>query len=177
MTPTESAALALQDQTALWRIGEIPAANVISAACDALVAGLDSPALRILAACTGSEADYDVHDLLPPALDELGLVLHPVDSLAAQEAAARALARRLLAGELTPSELTVRIHSRFGHELPLTQQLALLDDEYDTLEYSDTTEAEIDGEVIAEARRLTTHPSSPAESADLRMGNDHQANG
>lgn len=154
-----------------------PRRRVVSAACDALVAGLDSLPLRTLAACTRSEADYDVHDLLPPALDELGLALPPVDSLAAQEAAARALARCLLPGEMTPSELTVRIHGRFGHDLPLTERLALLDDEYDTLDYSDTTEAEIDGEVIAEARRVATHPSQSTELAALRTGNDHQANG
>ncbi|MFD5881299.1 hypothetical protein NRK68_32350 [Streptomyces yangpuensis] len=31
----------------------------------------------------------------------------------------RALARRMLAGELKPWELTFRIHRRYGHELPL----------------------------------------------------------
>lgn len=61
------AANALQDSAALWRMGEIGADDVVSAACDALVAGLDSPALRILAACTRAETDYDVPDLLPPS--------------------------------------------------------------------------------------------------------------
>ncbi|WP_326593332.1 hypothetical protein [Streptomyces sp. NBC_01294] len=99
MTPTESAASALQDHASLWRVGEGCATDVVSAACDALVAGLDSPALRILAACTRAEADYDVHDLLPPALDELGLTLLPAGSEAAEEARQReALARRMLAG-------------------------------------------------------------------------------
>ncbi|NGO75240.1 hypothetical protein G6045_06035 [Streptomyces sp. YC504] len=41
---------------------------------------------------------------------------------------------------------------------------------------SDITEAEIDSEVIAEARRVTTHSSPPAESATLRPRNEHQAN-
>ncbi|MEU7296204.1 hypothetical protein AB0A76_23820 [Streptomyces exfoliatus] len=76
MTSTEAAALALQDHAALWGVGEISAGEVVNAACDALVAGLDTPGLRILAACTRAEADYDVHDLLPPALDELGLTFH-----------------------------------------------------------------------------------------------------
>ncbi|MET9793074.1 hypothetical protein [Streptomyces canus] len=60
------------------------------------------PAFRILAACTRAKADYDVHDLLPAALAELGLTFYPVGSEAAQEASARALAHRMLAGELTP---------------------------------------------------------------------------
>lgn len=47
-------------------MGEVGAVDVVSSACDALVAGLDSPALRMLAACTRREADYDVPDLLPP---------------------------------------------------------------------------------------------------------------
>ncbi|MEH0589473.1 hypothetical protein QA942_37730 [Streptomyces sp. B21-106] len=82
---TEAAALALQDQAALWSMGEICATDVVTAACNALVAGLDSPALRMLAACTRAEATYDVPDLLPPALEELGLTLHPMGSVAGQE--------------------------------------------------------------------------------------------
>ncbi|MFE7568968.1 hypothetical protein ACFU76_18725 [Streptomyces sp. NPDC057539] len=158
MTSTEAAALALQDHAALWSMEEIPATDVVTCACNALVAGLDSPALRMLAACTRAEADYDVPDLLPPALDELGLTFNSVGSVAGQEAAARALAARLLAGELTPRELVFRIHQRFGHELPLAERLANLDDEYDILEYGDRTSAQVDADVLAEALRLTQHP-------------------
>ncbi len=139
-------------------MGEIPATDVVTAACDALVAGLDGPALRILAACTRSEADYDVPDLLPPALDELGLTFHPAGSVAGHEAAARALAARMLAGELTPRELASRIHQRFGHELPLVERLANLDDEYDILEYGDRTLVQVDADVTAEALRLARVP-------------------
>ncbi|MFD3996221.1 hypothetical protein [Streptomyces sp. NPDC058583] len=154
-TSTEAAARRLRDRAALWSVGEIPAADVVGAACDALVAGLDGPALRIIAACTRAEADYDVHDLLPPALDEQGLALHPFGSVAAQEAVARALAGRAVAGELTPGELTFRIHQRFGHELPLAARLAELDDEYALLEHDDrSTATRIDTEVTAEAHRL-----------------------
>ncbi|MGW4631020.1 hypothetical protein ACWEMU_33880, partial [Streptomyces rubiginosohelvolus] len=84
MTSTEAAAIALQDNAALWSAGEISASEVVDAACDALVAGLDTPALRILAARTRAEADYDVYDLLPPALEELGLTFHPAAGEAAQ---------------------------------------------------------------------------------------------
>jgi hypothetical protein len=147
-------------------MGEIPATDVVTAACDALVAGLDSPALRILAACTRAEADYDIPDLLPPALDELGLTFHPPGSVAGQEAAARAIATRMLAGELTPRELAFRIHQRFGHELPLAERLANLDDEYDLLEYDgDGTPAQIDADVTAEALRLAQHPRVQTEPA------------
>ncbi|WP_323874374.1 hypothetical protein [Streptomyces sp. 3212.3] len=103
------------------------------------MAGLDSPALRCLAACTRAEAEYDVPELLPSALEELGLTFYAAGSIFGKEAAAQALARQMLAGELSPRELTLRIHQRFGHELPLTERLAELDDEYDTLEYGDRT--------------------------------------
>jgi hypothetical protein len=163
MPSSESAASDLQDHAVLWSIGEIRANDVVSAACVALVAGLDSPALRILAACTRAEAGYDVPELLPAALDELGLTFYPVGSQAGQEAAARALARQMLAGELTPRELALRIHQRFGHELALAERLAELDDEYDVLEYGDRTLAQVDAEVTAEARRLTQHARVSAE--------------
>ncbi|MGW6582320.1 hypothetical protein ACWF76_23550 [Streptomyces globisporus] len=163
MTSTEAAAIALQDNAALWSAGEISASEVVDAACDALVAGLDTPGLRILAARTRAEADYDVHDLLPPALDELGLSFRPAADEAAQEAVVRALPRRMLAGDLEPRELTFRIHQRYGHELPLTERLAELDDEYDILEYGDRTVDQVDAEVTAEARRLAARPRVPAE--------------
>lgn len=166
MTSTEAAALALQDHAALWSVGEISASEVVDSACDALVAGLDTPSLRILAACTRAEADYDVHDLLPPALAELGLTLHPVGGEAGQEAAVRALARRMLAGEVKPWEFTSRIHRRYGHELPLTERLAELDDAYGMLEDGDAAVAQVDAEVTAEARRLANHPTVPAEPTD-----------
>lgn len=165
VTSTEAAAIALQDHAVLWSMGEIRATDVVTTACDALVAGLDSPALRILAACTRAEADYDVSDLLPPALDELGLTFHPVGSVAGQEAVVRALAAQMLAGELTPRELAFRIHQRFGHELPLAERLANLDDEYDLLEYGEGTLAQVDADVSAEALRLAQHPRVPTEPA------------
>ncbi|WP_284574618.1 hypothetical protein [Streptomyces sp. 2P-4] len=155
MTSTEAAAIALQDHAALWRAREISASDVVNAACDALVAGLDTPSLRVLAACTRAEADYDVHDLLTPALEELGLTFHPAASEAGREAAVRALARRMLAGELEPWELTFRINQRYGHELPLTARLAELDEEYAFLEHGDAEAvARLNAEVTAEARRL-----------------------
>ena len=168
MPSTESAARALQDHAVLWSTGESRAIDVVNAACDALVAGLDGPALRILAACTRAEADYDVPELLPPALDELGLTFYPPGSVGGQEAAARALAARMLAGELTPRALAFRIHQRFGHELPLTERLAELDDEYDTLEYGDRTSAQVDADVTAEALRLAQHPRVPTEPTDAQ---------
>ncbi|MFD8595293.1 hypothetical protein ACFV1L_09850 [Kitasatospora sp. NPDC059646] len=122
---------------------------------------LDSPGLRELAACTRAEADREVPDLLPAAFAELGLLLPPADVLPpantvpGREAAARALARRMLAGELTARQLASRIHRHFGHEPPLVEQLAALDEAYDVLGHGcPGSRSEIDEEVVAEARRL-----------------------
>ncbi|WP_405640395.1 hypothetical protein [Streptomyces uncialis] len=164
MTTTEAAAIALQDHAALWSTREVRASDVVNAACDALVAGLDTPGLRMLAACTRAEADYDLPDLLPDALGELGVTFYPVGGVAGQEAVARALARRLIAGELTPREFTHRIHRRHGHELPLTQRLARLEDAYRILEYGDRTVQQVDAEVMTKARRLAPHPRPPGPS-------------
>ncbi|WP_244291389.1 hypothetical protein [Streptomyces subrutilus] len=105
--------------------------------------------------------------MLPPAVAELGLTVHPVASEAGQEAAARALARRMLAGGLKPWELTFRIHQRYGHELPLTERLAELDDEYAMLECGDGTVDQVDAAVTAEARRLAAQPRVPTEPTDV----------
>lgn len=154
MTSIEAAADALQDRAVLWSIGAAQAHEVVTAACDALVAGLDSPALLTLASRTRSEADYDVPEILPAALEELGLIYYPPGSRVGEEAAVRVLANQLLAGELTPRELAFQAHQHFGHRFPLAERLAAFDDEYDTLEYGDRTPAQVDADVTSEAHRL-----------------------
>ncbi|MEV4194237.1 hypothetical protein [Streptomyces toxytricini] len=125
---------------------------------DALVAGLDTPGLRTLAACTRTEAACDVLDLLPPALGELGLVFYPFGSPEGVEPAARAPARRVLAGGSAPWNLTFWSHKRGESELPLLQRLAELDEQYTLLECSGRTVDEVDAEVTAMARRLAARP-------------------
>ncbi|MFD7644637.1 hypothetical protein ACFV4P_28770 [Kitasatospora sp. NPDC059795] len=148
----------LYDHAALWSIGEVRAGAVVDAACEALVAGLDSPTLRVLAACTRAEADYEVPEILPAVFEELGLTLPPADSLAGREAAVRALAGRVEAGELAPWELAFRVHQRFGFDLPLAVRLAELDVEYGMVDSGGSRAAsEIDVEVTAEAHRLAQY--------------------
>lgn len=155
----ETAARDLQDAAALWSISALQASAVVTAACDALVAGLDSPSLRSLAACFHNEAVYEVPEILPAALEELGLIFHSLGSRTGQEAVARALAFRHLAGAMAARDLACEIHRRFSHSLPLTKRLAELDDEYDILEYSGRTAAQVDEDVTAEARRLAQDTS------------------
>ncbi|MEU6311928.1 hypothetical protein [Streptomyces sp. NPDC047014] len=155
MSAIDAVADDLQDLAVLWSVGEVGAQDVVEVACSALVAGLDSPGLRILAGYSRGEAEYEVPDVLPGVLDELGLVFYPRESEAGRDACVRALAHQHLAGRLTPRELAFRVHRRFGHQLPPAERLAELDDEYDIVEYGNRTVAQLDAEVTAEARRLT----------------------
>ncbi|WP_329201277.1 MULTISPECIES: hypothetical protein [unclassified Streptomyces] len=110
-----------------------------------------------------------MYDLLPVALDELDLIVHTVASEALHEAAARVLARRMLAGELAPWELTFRIHQLHGHELPLTKRLAELDAEYAILEDDDRAVAQVNAKVMNEARRLAGRPHTSTEPTDTEL--------
>lgn len=157
MSSKETAVENLKDCSALWHIGAVRAYDVVTAACEALVAGLDGATLRRLAACTRAEADYDVPDLLPTAFEELGFACHTAGSRAAAEAGLRALAARAQAGACTARQLALEVHQRFGHELPLAARLAELDDEYDILIYTGGSAEDIDALVMAEARHLAHH--------------------
>ncbi|WP_159041625.1 hypothetical protein [Streptomyces sp. WM4235] len=57
-------------------MGEARAHDVVEVACAALVAGLDSPTLRILAGYTRAEAENEVPHLLPAVLDGGPVALH-----------------------------------------------------------------------------------------------------
>jgi hypothetical protein len=59
------AARRLQDTAALWSTSAATAPAVVSSACDALVAGLDSLSLRMLAGLTRAEADITCRSSWP----------------------------------------------------------------------------------------------------------------
>ena len=146
----------LQDATALRSIRQGTAADVIEAACDCLVAGVDSPSLRILAGVSPSAGSQELIQWLEPTLGELGLTYFPEGGQEGEDAAVRVMATRLLAGALSPRELARWAHAVIGHDgTPLAEELVMLDDVYDTLEYGEQTEADTDARVLAEARRLT----------------------
>lgn len=145
----------LQEAAALWSADFITAAEVVEVACDLLVAGHDNETLGMLAAVSARHADIDVPEILPLALEDLSLEHYERFSRAGQEAALHALAARVMAGEMPPMDLAVWAHSRFGHDtLELAGRLAELDDAYDTIEYTHLTEAQINADILAEARRI-----------------------
>lgn len=148
------AAAKLEQAAALWSLDPSDATEVVLAACDALVAGLDTPSLRMLAAVSIRElrgSGHQIAEVLQAALEELAIDYRPPGSVAGREAAVRAMAARLLNGDVSPRELTTWAHRKFGHELPLAEPLAVLDDVYDTLPYTDDSVDDVDAEVHAAA--------------------------
>ena len=150
---------AMREVVALWYVDQSTCADIVYAACDLLAADYDGPSLRMLAAVSIDDAYAEVPPLLEAALGDVGLPYLPRDSAAAELAALRAMVARALSGEITPRELTAWVHGQFGHtRLEVVELLAALDDDYDI---GSVDVAEIDAEVLAEARTIADLPSSP----------------
>lgn len=165
---------ALVEAASQWACGFVNATVVVDTATDALVAGLDTPNLRVHAGVPTSDAAIDVPDLIERVMDELQLPYfgpgHPTSRLLA----AAALAAEHAHGRLAARDLCRIIHLNCGHDAhPLIEPLAELDDCYDTLEYSrNPTEQHLERRALEAARNLvaaadelfTAHSTAPADS-------------
>lgn len=134
----------MRDAVALWQAGGANAAGIIHAACDLLVAGVDGPAVGMLAAVSIKSVrvdSYEIEELLESVMSELDLPYHPRETAAAQESALRIMATRTLEGLMSPRDLTTWAHMTFGHEgIELAQELVALDDYYHfRVEYTGTS--------------------------------------
>ncbi|MFI2709984.1 hypothetical protein ACH495_07615 [Micromonospora sp. NPDC018662] len=169
----EEALANLQGTAAFWRIGSATAVDVVRAACDCLVAGIDSPTLRILAGVSpvkGSEDD-ELRRWLADAFAELSLTYYGEDSRKAEEEVLRIMARRLLAKTITPRELTSWVSQFITYAgTPLAGELINLESAYEYVEavhevhnQTSTQPGDLDAEVIAEACRLVDEISAGRE--------------
>ena len=163
MNPTPAAQnmalAAMRDVVVFWNVGERSVADIVYAACDLLVAGIDGPALRELAAVSVDEIEYELGDPLSAALDELGLSFPPRYSDAAECEALSAMAARALAGTITPAVLADWAHTTFSH-YGAGRYLSFLYDDYTLLDYNGNTTEDVDAEVMAEARRIVSNNES-----------------
>lgn len=163
MNPTPAAQnmalAAMRDVVVFWNVGERSVADIVYAACDLLVAGIDGPALRELAAVSVDEIEYELGDPLSAALDELGLSFPPRYSDAAECEALSAMAARALAGTITPAVRADWAHTTFSH-YGAGRHLSFLCDDYTLLDYNGNTTEDVDAEVMAEARRIVSHNES-----------------
>jgi hypothetical protein len=126
----------------------------ILVACDLLAAVFDGDALRTLAGASLRHPDDEPRRVLPDALREVGITLHPADSAPAQEAALTAMAAQALRGALTPRGLTTWVHQRFAHEFEPARELAELDDVYDDPAVFGLTAGEVEARIMTEAQRI-----------------------
>lgn len=114
--------------------GEHFVSLAVDGAVNALVVGLDGPALRELAGMSRSTPSEHVRDLLPGALAEAGVQPH----LSVDEANLinlRTLAIHALLGWIPVRSLTSWAHATIGHQgIDVAQSIVMLDDELDLTE-------------------------------------------
>lgn len=154
-SPTDrpAAIAAFRDVVVFWNVGERRTVDIVTAACDLLVAGVDGPALRELAAVSISELESEIAEPLQAALAELGLTVPAQHSDAARIEALEAMAARTISGRITAAELADWAHSTFSHA-GVGRRLSFLSDDYNLLEYNGNTRADVDAQVVAEAQRI-----------------------
>ena len=156
-----SATLALQEAVSLWRLnGAMHTAEVIDAATDCLVAGLDSPSLRILAGASPRGSMFELEPLILASLEEL----NQTDLLQAniEREALRTMSRRYRRGAISARELAAWAHTHVGHDGPADcQPLVVFDDMYDEAEYLGYDIAELDRWTQLEAEALLDGRPSP----------------
>jgi hypothetical protein len=112
-TPRE----ALGDAVALWEVrGAFGPEEVISAAVDALVAGVDSPTLRELAGASVRDDYWTLRSMVEGTFEELSIPMPAPGTDEMQIAATRVMARRVINGLLTPSEFARWAHTTIGHD-------------------------------------------------------------
>jgi hypothetical protein len=161
----------LREDAALWTVGEVSTGELVLCACDALVDGLDSEALRTLAGANEATSAFDIDDLLRSVAHDFGFEYSPHGTEPARLAAACVFASRCTRGELMPRELARWMHERIGHGHtdPRVEDLVSLNDQYNILEYTGQSAADIDAAVTEAARRLLDS-MTPAEPRPVGMG-------
>jgi len=111
----ESAQAAFADAVGMWRTepgAALP--DVVDAATNLLVVGVDSPSLRELAGTSSRESQWVVEPLIQATLEELGLTRLLAGS--AQRASLEVMLRRFLAAKVSVRVLGQWAHGRIGHD-------------------------------------------------------------
>jgi hypothetical protein len=153
------------DQAALWRLTQVRALDVIEAATQLLVDGVESPSILSIACLVESEAESELGD----HLDDLALDRPAFDHRYAEVIASAALCRSYLVQEGNSHELTRRIHRIFSHDChPLIEALSSLGDMFDTLHHFASPSR---GQLVANTRAAA---QSLVDEADRILGNAHR---
>lgn len=148
----------VREVVARWYVGQAHGSAFVRPACDLIMAGVDAPAVCMVAALTAREADHEIYGLVEGFLAEVGIPYYARESPAARSMALRIMAERVVAGLISPQDLTVWVRVTFGFQFGESGELAVLDTVYETLERGTMTEKDVDVLVMAEARRITELP-------------------
>jgi hypothetical protein len=163
---TDDARDALLGALVIWtRNDHTHGQDVVDAACEALVEGLDSPALRDLAGLYRDAPSAVVRLTVDEVVAELGLEL-PIGEEALSRHLLRRQAAALLAGRLTPRAFATWALQSLGYDVSgVRQELVLAADEYESHTWhhvGDVPNAPLDvldADVRRIAHALLTEPS------------------
>lgn len=170
MSPAENLPIEeLADAIALWSFDpDGRGQQIVDAAVDALVGGVDSPTLRELAGVPGSESRSVLAELVAQTCAELGISYSPDPT---GSIAFRVLARRTIAGRLNPGALTSLATTHIGPESEeFAQPFLHLGWLYEA-ELPNLTTEDIDRAVIAEAEAFLAGEPSPWVEAPITANN------
>ena len=176
----ETAREALGGAVALWEVRTtFGPGEVIAAATDALVAGVDSPTLRELAGASARDDYWTLRPMVEGAFEELSIPLPAPGTDEIQIAATRVMAKRVINGGLNPFEFARWAHATIGHEgAPQLQPLVDLDDAWDVTEYTGDTPSDLDeaarsmalnllaGEPLKRPSSVGLRRSAPTQTSD-----------
>ena len=138
-----------------WEVDEVSSAEVVGDAARA-VADADVDEWVVALACLPSDASAnDIEDVLERVAPDIGFPVVPKGNPEAVLAAAFVMVRRCAAGHIAERDLARWMHTVIGHDRSQElERLVVLDDVYDTVEYSSDTIGSVDAEVRGEVDRL-----------------------
>jgi hypothetical protein len=151
---------------ARWLLGEVRPESVPAICTDLLLAGYDTPSLRVLAGLTKAELER-VRELLPQLFNELGLE-RPTEVAAAWRVAQQT-AQELLADRLAPYDAARSIGdlgTRFAPLFPLLNHFIGLWSEWDD-DARHRKEYEYDIRAAAQELVSTPPPAEPGMGSEL----------
>jgi hypothetical protein len=150
---------AFGDLLAMYDLRSADGRDLVAAATELLVADIDGPAVIELASevVTPLTSPFEIDALVSSARDELGMPA--LDPKGTGGRAASGQLRRWRSGLLTDREIAHWAHKAIGHDgnAPL-QDLVVLDDMFDELEWIDATPESIHAELEAIATAYLASP-------------------
>lgn len=164
---------ALADAIRLWRLEPTSAEDVVNAAVDCLLAGVDTPSVCELAGVPRGADVFSTEPLISEVLRELGMQHVMQEDI--QRGAFVAMLHMFRSGRVNARDLARWAHSHIGHDGDADCQAFVdLDDMYDTLDYANYRKADLDRWTWDEATAFLDGQPSPRHTDIWRdPGNQH----